>query len=294
MAAGAVERQSQECLAHRADHVFQLVAAHDRLHHTGELVLTDGVKGPGYEKPGRRDCPRVVRTEHVAGQLQPGKLVVRHVEVQGVAPPSRGTARRPGGTRRTRSRCSRRIERDRATIAPSGPRIGVRRGIGPPTCAIRVERVVLNERLDLLGPGGQAREVKAEPADQDPSVGLRRRRKLMRLELLEDEEVNRRSDPFPPAHGGKHRPIDRLERPPIAAGAARRRDLKWVDRVAAPACPAGDPLAQDCLLAVGQGRLGRHLTGRRPVPRASCLPASPVRSVLRSFRPRTPRRASTG
>ena len=42
---------------------------------------------PGDEEPGRLDGVRVVGPEHVAGQLQPGEFVVRHVAVESVDDP---------------------------------------------------------------------------------------------------------------------------------------------------------------------------------------------------------------
>ena len=84
---GAVDGQTQERLSHGADDVFQLVLPHHALHGFALLRLTNRVVGTGDQKAGRFDGVRVVRSQHVAGQLQADELVVGHVAIEGIDNP---------------------------------------------------------------------------------------------------------------------------------------------------------------------------------------------------------------
>ena len=61
-------------------------------------------------------------------------------------------------------------------------------------------------------------------------------------------------------------PLDRLQGPPVAAGAVRSWCGERVDRVGAPLRAARDPLLEDRLLGGGQRLLRRHLVGRDLLP----------------------------
>ena len=60
---------------------------------------------------------------------------------------------------------------------------------------VGVGRRVVDERLDELGRRRQAGEVEAQPAGERPAVGLGGRAQAVRLELRQDEPVDRVADP---------------------------------------------------------------------------------------------------
>ena len=74
-----------------------------------------------------------------------------------------------------------------------------------------------------------------------PAVGLGRRREPVCFQLVQDETIDRRAHPIAPVHRGHGRPTDRLKRPPVAAGPARRGHLVGIDRIGAPARARGEP-----------------------------------------------------
>ena len=87
---------------------------------------------------------------------------------------------------------------------------------------------------------------------------------------------------------GTVRPPDRLKRPPIAAGPARRGDLKRIDRIGAPARARGEPRSKHCLFTLSERRLRAASRPTTLAPRAGSPRACPARSPCRSCRRRAP------
>ena len=125
---------------------------------------------------------------------------------------------------------------------------------------ISVGRGIGHERLDLGGLGRQADQVEGQAADQGPTVGFGRGLETLRLQLRQDEAVDRVARPRLVLDLGRRGIFDRLEAPVSGALAeVERSDLRGRAGLGRhrPGGSALDPLGQDGDL------LGRELGLRR-------------------------------
>src|SRR5262249_51996095 len=99
--------------------------------------------------------------------------------------------------------------------------------------------LIADEFVDCLRLGGEASELEAYAPDDRSSVGLRRRREPACFQLIQDEPIDRGTNPVAICYWRRLGPLHRLKRPPVAARPARRSDLIGIDGIGSPACTRG-------------------------------------------------------
>ncbi len=213
VASGAADREAQEGHASRRDHVVELVIPGRLEFGLGQL----GRERAGAQEPGRGHGHRVIGRQLVARELPVDELVVRHVAVEGT-------------------------DQEVAIVVSEGPivvllvamRLGEPRHVHPVTgesfsvigrrqqaideALVGVGGRVVDEGVDLLGRGGQSRQVEGDAADQGAPVGDRIRLQPATLERGEDEPVDGRANPGRILHRGRRDDGQRPERPEVLVG----------------------------------------------------------------------------
>ena len=263
--ARAVDREPDERLPDRADDLFKLVLPRGFLH---ELAAAyDRVVQPGDEEADRLLPGRVTRLKHVAGDLHPHKLVVRHVVVQRANHP---VAIRPE------------VVADVVpleTVALAEP--GEVQPVAAPAFAVvrRAEEVVDHapvggisrvghERRDLLRRGRQAGQVKIKSADQRPRIRRGAWTELFGIQPVEDERIDRVGDPIRLRDRRLVGALHRLERPPVVPAALGRGELKRVEGIRrAPLGPGCDPVVQHLFLRLAKRLIRRHVVAGHLFPK---------------------------
>src|SRR5262249_37765952 len=82
VAASAIDGQPQKRLADRGDETLQLLFSGKRAHRRRAVVVRSQIIRSHGQKAARDDGQRIVRLQHVAGDLPANKLVVWHVRVE--------------------------------------------------------------------------------------------------------------------------------------------------------------------------------------------------------------------
>ena len=258
VAAGAADRHAEHHPGgHIEDRVEVVVLGERRVR---RLVVPDAQS----QVAGGDDRRRGRVVEFVAGELMGQELVIRHVRVQRVDHP---VAVAPGGRLLAVALVAVRLRvADEIEPVPS-PAFAV---VGRCQQAVDqafpgVGTLVLLEGLDLLERRRQPGQVITRPPDQCPAVGGRRRLEAGRLDLREQEVVDRVERPVRVGDGRHVRPFERPHGPPFPVGVRDlegvfgRRDLRELVLVAAERGAELHPLADRLQVRVGQSARGRHL-----------------------------------
>ena len=258
VASGAADRHAEHHPGRHVKDRVQIVVLGER--RVRRLVVPDPESQVARGDDRRRG--RVV--EFVAGELMGQELVIRHVRVERVDHPV-AVAPRGGflavALVAVRLRVAHEIEpvpspafavvgRCQQAVDQAFP------GVGP---------LVPLEGLDLLERRRQSGQVVARPPDQRPAVGGRRRLEAGRLDLREQEVVDRVERPVRVGDGRDVRPFERPHGPPFPVGVRDlegvlgRRDLRELVLVAAERGAELHPLADRLEVRVGQPARRRHL-----------------------------------
>ena len=263
--ARAVDRETDERLPDRADDLLEFILPRGFLH---ELAAAhDRVVQPGDEEADRLLPGWVTRLEHVASDLHPHKLVVRHVVVQRADHP---VAIRPE------------VVADVVpleTVALSEPR--EIQPVPAPAFAVvrRAEEVVDHapiggigwvghERRDLLRRGWQAAQVKIKSANQRSRIRWGAWHELFGIQPIEDERIDRVGHPVLLRDRRLAGALHRLERPPVVPAALGRGELKRVEGIRrAPLGPGCDPVVQHLFLRLAKRLIRRHVVAGHLFPK---------------------------
>ena len=191
VAARAADGQAEEAARHDVDAIVPLVGARD----LDRAVVVEPRAEP--EEPERRQRARARRriAEQIAGELRAHELVVRQVVVERLDHPVAIQIR----VRVRVVAAPLRIERAVVVLAvardvepEAAPRFAVvrRREQAVDDLRERVGRLVLLERLDLVGRRRQAGQIERRAADQRALVGGAHRRQPVLLEPREHEAID--------------------------------------------------------------------------------------------------------
>ena len=268
VAAGAVDGEAEERLADGADDVLQFVLPDDGFHRGALLLLADFVVRPGDEEAGGDQGVGVVRVQGVAGELQPRELVVGEVLVEGVDDPV-AVAPGVGAELVPLEALALAVTGDVEPVArPAFAEVLRRKELLDGGC-VRGIGSVLFEPCDVVEFGREADEVEGDASQQGARVGGGGGGETGCLQSGGDESVDFVSRPLLQSgrceFGGRGAD-DRLQAPPVVAGARFGRVAERVDAFRAPRRTGGDPVSQSFPFVIWQRFVGGHLIGGDALP----------------------------
>ena len=265
MAAGAVECQAEEGLADDADHVFHLFFARDGTLRGIGLGIAGPVPGAADEHARGDDAVAGHRLNDIAGELLLHEEIVGLVVVEAsddivaVVP---GTVARMVVFKPFALGVADDIEpvpppafavvrRGEEIVDEAGP--GGVRGIG-------------HEGLDLFRARRQADEIDEQPPYEDGGIGGRGGLKTGMPEPVEHPGIDRAARPRIARSGRERLRLDRLERPPVAAGPLLGAEGEGIERLLSPGTPGVEPGPQECFFFRQQRLVWGHLVPLHPLP----------------------------